>query len=118
MKYAVIVILALLLVVPLALAEQTSGATYTSPNGCVPDPFIDALNDQEFIDHTHQIDVDDRENPVGVGADVTVWENDDAESKVEGVEIQTKHDFVNGETSVFAVLQLNFSSFFKEKEVE
>lgn len=116
-KIVILLALALVMVAPLAYADQTSGATYTSPNGCIPDPFIAAINDQNLIDHSHQYDVD-KEHPAGVGVDVIVWNNKDAESKVKGVEIQTKHDFANSETSIFAVLQLDLSALFKKKDVE
>ena len=115
MRYLVLVLLAMALMVSVAYADQTSGATYTSPNGCVDQEFVDFINEQTYIDHTHQVDRDD---PLGVGVDVVVYENKEKDPTV-SVEVQGKLDMQNDETSVFLVGKVNlFKMFQKAKPVE
>lgn len=59
----VLMLLALPLLVIPAFAAETSGATYTSPNGGA-EGLAEYLNEQEYIDHTHSIYVDEGRVPV------------------------------------------------------
>jgi len=111
--------LAMLLVVcftGFALAAETSGPTYTSPNGTINQEFLDCINNQNYIQHTYQYDKDDRDNPVGLGVDVIVYQN---EAKNIAVEVQEKYDVANEENSIYAVMKLNlFEMLTKKKNVE
>ena len=102
-----------------ALAAETSGPTYTSPNGEINQEFpglLDCINNQDYIQHTHQYDKDDRDNPVGLGVDVIVYQN---EAKNIAVEVQEKYDVANEENSIYAVMKLNlFEMLTKKKNVE
>jgi hypothetical protein len=95
-----------------AYAESTtSGATYSSPNGEVCDEFIGFLNDQDYIDHTHQFD--DPEYSLGLGVDVVVAELDPARTGVarvllpDAIEVQSKWDFPNENGSTYLVAKYN-----------
>lgn len=114
MKYLVIAVMVMLLAVS-AYAAQTGGATYSSPNGEVDDCFIDFLNEQDYIDHTHNAYVDEGNDPYGVGADVIVWENENKEKAFQAVEIQAKYDIPNEEVSGYVVAKFNIASWFKQK---
>jgi hypothetical protein len=96
-------------------SRNTGGATYNSPNKKVDQDFIDFLNDQKYIDHSHQFDCD-RENQAGVGVDVIVWESAKEDATVKSVEIQEKYDFANEENAVYAVAKINVWKFLKKKE--
>ena len=105
------------LAIVLALAEmvradETTGATYTSPNGHA-EGIADFLNDQNCIDHTHQYAVpdNDRENPLGVGADIEVVKVSNAgdNNVVKSVNLEAKYDTQNEETSVFAVVHCSLA---------
>ena len=101
--------------VAFAFAEETGGQHFYSPNGEVNQEFVDYLNNQECLNHSHQYDKEDRDNPMGVGSDITVWQN---ETKNIGVEVQEKYDFANEENSVYAVVKVNLWDMLKKKEVE
>lgn len=115
-KLVILAIVLFVLATGISFAEETSGATYTSPNGEINQNFVDYINEQECIDHTHlyeQAEQYDRDNPLGVGADIVVWQN---EAKTVGVEVQEKYDFANEENSAFAVVKLNVWDMFKKRE--
>ena len=119
-------ILALLAVVALcavAFAEETSGATYTSPNGEVPQGFIDYINEQECIDHTHQYQQNDPDYELGVGVDLVVYEADPKRTGAkklipDNVEVQNKYDFSNENGSTYVVAQYNIWDLFAKKKAE
>jgi hypothetical protein len=89
-----------------AYAEQSSGATYTSPNGEVSQDFIDFVNEQEYIDHSHDVDLE-RDPEMGLGVDLVVWQNGKPEQLVEEVVIQGKYDLNNEESSAYVVARVN-----------
>lgn len=111
----VLAMLLTLCFVSFALAEETGGSTYASPNGEVSQEFLDCINSQEYLDHTHQYDKTDRDNPMGLGVDAIVWQN---EAKNVAVEVQEKYDIQNEENSVFAVVKLNLFEMFAKKDAE
>lgn len=114
MKLALAISLVIMFgLVAFAFAAETGGQQFYSPNGEVNQEFVNYLNNQECLNHTHQYDKEDRDNPMGVGADITVWQN---EAKNIAVEVQEKYDFSNEENSAFAVVKLNLFEILKKKE--
>jgi hypothetical protein len=103
------------LLVGCAYADQTSGATYTSPNGEVCDHFIEYLNEQEYIDHTHAIDLE-RDPELGVGLDVVVWQSKAENPVVEEVVVEGKYDIQNEESSAYVVARVNLFELLSKKE--
>lgn len=112
MKTLIITLLVMGLFVVPVMANETEGADYSSPNGHV-NWLADVLNEQDCIDHTHQYDVPERDNPMGAGLDLIVYENRD--SSFQAVTIEGKYDFKNEEASVFAVATVNLWKFFTGK---
>ena len=111
----IVAIIAVLFMASVAMAEQTSGATYVSPNGEICQDFVDFLNDQEYLDHSHDYYVDEGNDPYGLGVDAVVWENQDEAPIIEAVEVQAKYDIPNEETSAFLVAKVNLFNLFKKK---
>ena len=110
MKYlAVFLILAMLCSV--AIAETTSGATWTGK----PKPLVSWLNKNK-IDHTHTFDQYERETPIGIGLDLTVWNFTGAtyDWGLDNVEVQNKWDMNNGEYSCFGVVQVDVPRIFNK----
>ena len=106
MKKLFIVILATFFVIGLAsfgMAEETattSGPTYSSPNGNIPQRFLDYINEQQCLTHTHQEKVYEKNMEVGIGVDVVVAEKDKSKEDTvlqnltpEEVTVQTRYDF-------------------------
>ncbi len=54
--------------------------------------------------HNHSIYDPDRRNPVGVGLDLVVYESD---TILEDVVLETKYDWQNNESAVYAVARVN-----------
>jgi hypothetical protein len=51
---------------------------------------------------------DHRDNPLGIGADVVLWQNEtDKVTFIEEVVAEVRHDFENQETSVYGVVRVN-----------
>jgi len=109
-KLMVLAVVIAFLALPMAFAEESGGADYNSPNGHA-DGLADFLNNQDCIDHTHQIP--ERDNPVGVGVDLTVYQNN---AETVAVVIEEKYDTQNEENSVFAVCQVNLWKMFKKEK--
>lgn len=79
----------------LAIAETTEGTAWTTPSSSLNS----ALN--QYGTHNHQYD--DYDMPMGIGADVTIYEfNENVSVKGEG-----KYDFNNESASVFGVVDIN-----------
>lgn len=108
----VAVLAVLVCFVAMAYAEETGGAVYNSPNGEVCDEFIEFINEQEYIDHTHKVNIE-APDEVGIGIDLVVWQN---EKKDVSVEIQEKYDLKNEANKVYAVAKVNIFEMFKNKE--
>jgi hypothetical protein len=75
----------------------------------------DYLNETGAANHSHNYNQPDRDNPMGIGADLVVYQT---ESKNVGVEIQEKYDFANKENSVYVVAKINVFDMFKKKVVK
>jgi len=82
MKILVLVLAVMFLVAPVAMAGETSSANYTSPNGHA-DGFAGWLNDQECIDHTHELYNAEKRAEIGIGADVIKPINETVAVKLE-----------------------------------
>jgi hypothetical protein len=115
MKKLLIVVLGLL-IATVAFADETSTATYANPNGELCPEFIDYLNSQDYITHTHQYAVPERDDQLGIGVDMVVWENDAEAPVMKAVEIQEKYDFANKENAVYAVAKVNLWNLFKARK--
>lgn len=111
-KILVILVAICLLCFSVALAADTGPAVYSSPSGKLDQQFIDFLNTQDCITHTHQFECE-RENPLGVGLDIVVWESSKAAPVIKALEIQEKYDFQNKENSVYGVLKVNLWNLVK-----
>lgn len=79
--------------------QETSGATWTAPN-----PYLEDWLNNNDIDHTHDIYIPERRNPIGVGLDLVVYQGSGI---FEEAVVEAKHDFGNDETSVYAVGRVN-----------
>ena len=119
MKKILALVLMMVLIAPVVFADDTSGATYNSPNGYL-DGIEDILNEQECIDHTHSYRKDDaynRDNEVGIGIDLVVYKNQDKDALLDEVVIQEKYDFGNEENSIYAVARIDLFGFLtKDKD--
>ena len=58
----------------------------------------------DYLNHNHDIYIDQRRNPLGIGLDVVVFESD---SILEDVTIESRYDFQNDEMSGYAVARVN-----------
>lgn len=67
----------------------------------------------DLLQHDHK--VADRDNPVGMGADVTVFKTNGV---LEEVNIEVRGDFVNEEVSVYAVAKIDLWGFLFENKKE
>lgn len=115
MRYLVIVLaLVAVLMFGVAYAEQSSGATYNSPNGEVSQDFIDFVNEQEYIDHTHDVDIS-QEPAMGLGVDAVLWQNEKKEPFLEEVVLQGKYDLNNENSSLYVVARVNLFQMTKNK---
>ena len=103
MKYLVIAVM-MLAIATFAYAETTGGQQFYSPNGSVPQGFVNFLNDQEYLDHNHQYESYEPNWELGLGADITVIETAGGLAP-DTVELQTKYDFNNENGSVYLVGQ-------------
>ena len=115
MRYLVIMLAVVVLMFGVAYADQTSGATYTSPNGEVCEEFIDFVNEQEYIDHTHKVDLE-RDPEMGLGVDLVVWQNENEKPVLEEVVIEGKYDIQNEESSAYVVARVNLFNLTNKKE--
>ncbi|MFC1709497.1 hypothetical protein ACFL2J_05555 [Candidatus Omnitrophota bacterium] len=113
----ILAVLIVMLMLGVAFADETTGgANHNSPNGKAQ-WLADLNNKQQYTDHTHQYDaLEEREDPLGVGADVVVYEDENPDAKLEEVTVEVRHDFENEETAVFAVVRWNIFKFFKGEE--
>lgn len=84
--------------------KQTGDSNWGTP--------VPSLNEflNENADHTHD---NGRENPVGIGADITVLKT---EGILEEVNVEIRGDFVNEETSVYAVAKFDLFGWLKGDE--
>ena len=100
MRAILLGIIVLLLCVAIAKAETvtSSGTSYDTGSAWVDQLANDHLN------HQHQVEVPERDNPVGVGVDAVVWEN---QKETVGVEVQGRYDTQNEETAVYVVGKVN-----------
>lgn len=100
-------------------ADETEGSTYTSPNGEAQE-FADAINDQDYIDHTHSYtDEDINYDPdysLGVGVDLVILESDNGGIVPNKITIENKYDFVNNNGSTYAVATYKLADLFKSKK--
>ena len=55
-----------------------------------------------------------RDDPLGLGVDMVVYEDENPDAKLEEVTIEARHDFENEETAVFGVIRWNVWKFFKK----
>lgn len=78
-----------------AMAEDTGKSN--------PDYDLGFVN--KLINHDHFYEKFDRDNPVGIGTDILVYE--DKDSWFEAVNLELKGDLVNKEFSAFAVAKID-----------
>jgi hypothetical protein len=90
MKILVLMLVGLLLSMPV-IAAETSSAEYTSPNGHA-DSLASWLNDQECIDHTHEVYNAEKRAEIGIGADVVKPINETV-----AVKLEVRYDLNNRE---------------------
>ena len=116
MKTLLIMVLALGLIPAFAFAESTSNATWKS-NGyedCVEGEEVNEfLNETGVLNHTHNYDKYDRDNPVGIGIDAKVFDFDNKVLK--SLNVEAKRDFENSETSIFGIWHLDLSALWPKK---
>ncbi|MCX5704137.1 MAG: hypothetical protein NT066_06595 [Candidatus Omnitrophica bacterium] len=117
MRSLVIALAVVALMFGFAYADQTSGATYTSPNGKLDKEFIDFLNNQQYLDHSHDIDLS-RDPEMGLGVDLVLWQNENVKPVIEEVVLQGKYDIQNEESSGYLVARINLFNWTKKKAVE
>lgn len=79
---------------------DTQRGIYTTPSPTL----TDYLNGNPYFYHSHQVYIDQRRNPLGVGLDLVVYEG---AGILENVAIQSKYDFQNDEMSGFLVGRVN-----------
>ena len=63
MKILSLILIGILVLAPLAMAVETSGPEYSSPNGHA-DWLADGLNSQDCITHDHDVYIDNPRNPI------------------------------------------------------
>jgi hypothetical protein len=106
-------IIILLSITSLAVA---STSTTGKPNQQLPgsSPRTNTLNN-----HTHDVEHPDvidtrKEDEWGVGADIVVWENDNFDQLIQGVETQYKFDAANNDHQTYMVVKVNLWTKIKE----
>lgn len=93
-----------------AFAVTTSGTSYNTGAA-----WVDQVANQH-LNHTHDVTLPDqynRDNEVGVGVDLVVWEN---AKETTAVEVQEKWDTQNEENSVYVVGKVNLWKMFKKEK--
>ena len=103
MKILTAVVVALVLMCGVAIADDTSNPTWTTPIAPL-NPLLD-----QYATHTHGYDMYERGNPMGLGLDLVVYEFDGTIQSygLDTVEIQQKYDIANTEYSLFVVCKAN-----------
>ena len=96
----------------MAYADTTGDAVFRSPNGTF-DSWAEVFNDnQDYMTHNHSYNVpDERDDPLGIEAEVVMWENENPDGAFEEIRIDVSHDFENDETGGFLVFRFNLFSW-------
>jgi len=88
-------------------AEGTGYAIYETPH----EGLTQFMNEQKFMLHKH--DAPERENPMGAGVDLILYEFQNTKWLNE-IKVEARHDFRNNETSVFAVIEIPINKLFQK----
>lgn len=119
-RFALVLVLCLAVVAmytSVAVAEETGGATYESPNDTVPG-LADWLNSQEYLDHRHTYE--EPKFALGVGSDLIVYEGPEKKEGLallipDAVTIEGRYDFNNETGSAYGVVTYNIWDMFAKK---
>lgn len=100
-----------------AVAEETSGAAYESPNGAIQG-VADFLNSQNYLDHRHTYE--EPKFALGTGLDLIVYEAPEERKGAallipDAVTIEGRYDFNNENGSAYAVVTYNVWDLFAKK---
>ena len=112
-----LVLVLCLAVFTFAVAEETSGAAYESPNGA-GQGLADFLNSQNYLDHRHTYE--EPKFALGAGLDLIVYEAP-AERKgaalliPDAITVEGRYDFNNENGSAYAVATYNIWDMFAKK---
>lgn len=121
----VALVVALMLCVGIAYAEQTSGPTYSGRAEGIVD-FLNEVNDRNIVTHDHEYT--DKDTPkecdanieYGAGVDLVVYQADPAREGAkkmipDEVTVQNKYDFGNQNFSSYVVAKYNIWELLKKK---
>jgi len=112
MKKSLALFCALVMLCSIALAETTTRGIYTTPIS----PLTKWLNENDKFHHNHGYDKYERETPIGLGVDLTLWNFTGAVNDwgFDNVELQNKWDINNSEYSMFGVVQVDVPRLFNK----
>ena len=105
MKKVPLFILVLFLFVGLSYAETVT-TSHADGSWQAPDPYLQEWLNANNIDHTHLVNVPDRDNEVGVGLDLVLLQTTTVLEEVTG---EVRYDFNNddGEWKAYLVGRVN-----------